>query len=204
MSSIEDLYIASSSVSPSHQTSSTISMSKTAQPTIEELQNELDQLHDKLDEITRENQTLKNRTQEFDTIYEENEYLYAEKSRWNEEMERARIRELVLEQEVQTLKEHEKEFLRNAHSTTNEKNANTTQLKLKIDWLHRTNNQLELEIVRQREQIDMLTKKCQENKRDLMQKDEHYKQLMTVMEEKQQLPQVDRTREEREGKRDFV
>lgn len=182
MSSIEDLYIASSSVSPS------IPMPK-SQPTIEELQNELDQLHDKLDELTRENQTLKNRTQEFDTIYEENEYLYAEKSRWNEEIERARIRELVLEQEIQTLKEHEKEFLR-CQDSTNEKTNNTTQLKLKIDWLHRTNNQLELEIVRQREQIDMLTKKCQENKRELLQKDEHYKKLMIVIEEKQQLPQV--------------
>ena len=189
MSSIEDLYIASSSVSPSHHSN----MSKT-QPTIEDIQNELDQLHDKLDELTRENQTLKSRTQEFDTIYEENEYLYAEKSRWNEEIERGRIRELVLEQQIQTLKEHEKEYLRTNDSSA-EKNTNTTQLKLKIDWLHRSNNQLELEIVRQREQIDLLTKKSHENKRELMQKDEHYKQLLTVMEEKQQLPQVDQTDE---------
>lgn len=188
MSSIEDLYIASSSVSPAHH-SPPINMSKT-QPTIEDLQNELDQLHDKLDELTRENQTLKSRTQEFDTIYEENEYLYAEKSRWNDEIERARIRELVLEQEIQTLKEHEKEYLR-SNDSSNEKTANTSQLKLKIDWLHRSNNQLELEIVRQREQIDLLTKKTHENKRELLQKDEHYKQLLTVMEEKQQLPQVD-------------
>jgi predicted nuclease with TOPRIM domain len=193
MSSIEDLYIASSSVSPSpHIPIKHLQLnSLKSQPTIEELQNELDQLHDKLDEITRENQTLKNRTQEFDTIYEENEYLYAEKSHWNEEMERARIRELVLEQEINSLKEREKEFLINNDSNTNN-NANTTQLKLKIDWLHRTNNQLELEIVRLREQIDLLTKKYQETKKDLINKDEHYKQLLTVAEDKQQLPQVDR------------
>jgi chromosome segregation ATPase len=191
MSSIEDLYVASSSVSPTHHTPMTNLPLNTLkiQPTIDQLQNELDQLHDKLDEITRENQTLKNRTQEFDTIYEENEYLYAEKSHWNEEMEHARIRELMLEQEIQSLKEREKEFLiNNDTNTTN--NANTTQLKLKIDWLHRTNNQLELEIVRLREQIDLLTKKYQETKKDLIQKDEHYKQLLIVVEDKQQLPQV--------------
>jgi len=187
MSSIEDLYIASSSVSPSQH--SPLFIRKT-QPTIQELQNELDQLHDKLDELTRENQTLKNRTQEFDTIYEENEYLYAEKSHWNEEIERSRIRELVLEQEVHTLKEREKEFLLTNDTNLNN-NSNTTQLKLKIDWLHRTNNQLELEIVRLREQIDLLNKKCQETKKELINKDEHYKQLLNAVENKQQLPQVD-------------
>jgi len=187
MSSIEDLYIASSSVSPSQH--SPLFTRKT-QPTIEELQNELDQLHDKLDELTRENQTLKNRTQEFDTIYEENEYLYAEKSHWNEEMERSRIRELILEQEINTLKEREKEFLI-ANDTNVNNNSNTTQLKLKIDWLHRTNNQLELEIVRLREQMDLLNKKCQETKKELINKDEHYKQLLNAAEDRQKLPQVD-------------
>jgi FtsZ-binding cell division protein ZapB len=110
MSSIEDLYIASASVSPSqHSPSSNLALVTTkTHPTIEELQNEIDQLHDKLDEISRENQTLKNRTQEFDTIYEENEYLYAEKSQWNDETERLRIRVLVLEQENHALKEREK------------------------------------------------------------------------------------------------
>ena len=157
---------------------------------VEELQNELDQLHDKLDDLTRENQTLKNRTQEFDTIYEENEYLYAEKSQWNEELERARIRELVLEQEVRTLKEREKEFLV-ANDQNLNSNSNTTQLKLKIDWLHKTNNQLELEIVRLREQIDQANKKTQDYKKELIAKDEHYKQLLFVAENKQQLPQVD-------------
>ncbi|CAF4644337.1 unnamed protein product [Rotaria socialis] len=189
MSSIEDLYIASSSVSPSQQSPSThFALANVKnQPTIEELQNELDQLHDKLDELTRENQMLKNRTQEFDTIYEENEYLYAEKSQWNEEIERTRIRELVLEQEIRTLKEREKEFL-----VTNDSNANNlsaTQSKLKIDWLHQTNNQLELEIVRLREQLDLLAKKCQEIKKESIHKDEHYKQLLAVAEDKQQLPQ---------------
>ncbi|CAF3487526.1 unnamed protein product [Rotaria socialis] len=189
MSSIEDLYIASSSVSPSQQSPSThFALANVKnQPTIEELQNELDQLHDKLDELTRENQMLKNRTQEFDTIYEENEYLYAEKSQWNEEIERTRIRELVLEQEIRTLKEREKEFL-----VTNDSNANNlsaTQSKLKIDWLHQTNNQLELEIVRLREQLDLLAKKCQEVKKGSIHKDEHYKQLLAAAEDKQQLPQ---------------
>jgi chromosome segregation ATPase len=187
MSSIEDLYMASSSVSPSQHSPL---LTRKTQPTIQELQNELDQLHDKLDELTRENQTLKNRTQEFDTIYEENEYLYAEKSHWNEEIERSRIRELVLEQEVQTLKEREKEFLLTNDTNINN-NSNTTQLKLKIDWLHRTNNQLELEIVRLREQIDLLNKKCQETKKELINKDEHYKQLLNAVDNKQQLPQVD-------------
>ncbi|CAF3649586.1 unnamed protein product [Rotaria sp. Silwood1] len=189
MSSIEDLYIVSSSVSPSQHSPSTNFALTTVknQPSIEELQNELDQLHDKLDELTRENQTLKNRTQEFDTIYEENEYLYAEKSHWNEEIERARIRELVLEQEIRTLKEREKEFLITNESSEN--NLNATQLKLKIDWLHQTNNQLELEIVRLREQLDLVTKKCQDIKKESIQKDEHYKQLLAVVENKQQLPQ---------------
>jgi chromosome segregation ATPase len=187
MSSIEDLYMASSSVSPSQHSPL---LTRKTQPTIQELQNELDQLHDKLDELTRENQTLKNRTQEFDTIYEENEYLYAEKSHWNEEIESSRIRELVLEQEVQTLKEREKEFLLTNDTNINN-NSNTTQLKLKIDWLHRTNNQLELEIVRLREQIDLLNKKCQETKKELINKDEHYKQLLNAVDNKQQLPQVD-------------
>jgi len=187
MSSIEDLYIASSSVSPSQRSPM---LPKRSQPTVEELQNELDQLHDKLDDLTRENQTLKNRTQEFDTIYEENEYLYAEKSQWNEELERARIRELVLEQEVRTLKEREKEFLV-ANDQNLNSNSNTTQLKLKIDWLHKTNNQLELEIVRLREQIDQANKKTQDYKKELIAKDEHYKQLLFVAENKQQLPQVD-------------
>ncbi|CAF4196048.1 unnamed protein product [Rotaria sp. Silwood2] len=189
MSSIEDLYIASSSVSPSQHSPTTNFALATIknQPSIEELQNELDQLHDKLDELTRENQTLKNRTQEFDTIYEENEYLYAEKSHWNEEVERARIRELVLEQEIRTLKEREKEFLVTNDSNVN--NLNATQLKLKIDWLYQTNNQLELEIVRLREQLDLITKKCQDMKKESIQKDEHYKQLLAIAEDKQQLPQ---------------
>ncbi len=190
MSSIEDLYIASASVSPArHSPTPNLPLGPMKnQPSIEELQNELDQLHDKLDEVTRENQTLKNRTQEFDTIYEENEYLYAEKSQWNEEIERARIRELVLEQEIHTLKEREKEFLLTNDSNIN--NSNTTQLKLNIDWLHRTNNQIELENVRLREQIDLLTKKCQEIKKELIYKDEHYKQILSAIEDKQQLPQV--------------
>jgi hypothetical protein len=190
MSSIEDLYLASSSVSPpQHSPSTNLALTTIKhQPSIDDLQNELDQLHDKLDELTRENQTLKNRTQEFDTIYEENEYLYAEKSHWNEEMERARIRELILEQEIRTSKEREKEFLLTNHTTVN--TSNTTQLKLKIDWLHRTNNQLELEIVRLREQLDLMTQKCQETKKESINKDEHYKQVLAAVEDKQQLPQV--------------
>lgn len=188
MSSIEDLYIASSSVSPAQR--SPTSPKKASQPTVEDLQNELDQLHDKLDELTRENQTLKSRTQEFDTIYEENEYLYAEKGQWNEELERGRIRELILEQEVRSLKEREKEFLL-INEPNLPANSNATQLKLKVDWLHRTNNQLELEIIRLREQIDLMSKKSQECKRDSMAKDEHYRQLLMTAENKQQLPQVD-------------
>ncbi|CAF1316645.1 unnamed protein product, partial [Adineta ricciae] len=189
MSSIEDLCIASNSVSPVPHSPMIRAKSTSSQlkPTIEELQNEIDQLHDKLDEITRENQTLRNRTREFDTIYEENEYLYAEKSVRNEEMERARIRELVLEQEIRTLKEREKEFL--VTSDTTPESSNITQLKLKIDWLHRTNNELELENVRVREQLDFLSEKCQDLKNELIHKDEHHKQILSVAEDQQQLPQ---------------
>jgi chromosome segregation ATPase len=174
MSSIEDLYLVSTNVST------------TAKPSLFELQNELDQLHDKLDELTRENQTLKNRTQEFDTIYEENEYLYAEKSQWNEEIERARMRLLVLEQENHTLKEREKDFnLNNDPSTTN-----ITQFKLKIDWLNQTNKKLELENAHFREHIDLITKKYEQAKQELIEKNQHYKQILDATQDTQKLPQV--------------
>jgi DNA repair exonuclease SbcCD ATPase subunit len=180
MSSIEDLYIVSSNVSlsanlPQHQ------------PSIDDLQNEIDQLHDKLDEVKRENQILKNRTQEFDTVYEENEYLYAEKSQWNEELERFRIRQLVLEQENHTLKEREKEFL-STNDMTN--NSNISQLKLKLEWFNHTNNQLELEIVHLHEQIDLITKKYEQTKQDLFEKNQHYKQILEAAQNEQKLPQV--------------
>jgi predicted nucleic acid-binding Zn-ribbon protein len=182
MSSIEDLYLISSNVS------STTNLRK-LQPSTDDLQNELDQLHDKLDELTRENQILKNRTQEFDTIYEENEYLYAEKSLWNEGMERARVRQLVLEQEIHSLKEREKEFI-----LTNDPviTSNTPQLKLKIDWLNHANNQLELEVARLGEQIDAITQKYEQAKRDLVEKNQHYKQILEAAQNAQQLPQVNR------------
>lgn len=186
MSSIEDLYLASSSVSPTP--TSTI----VAEQQHDSLQRELDQLHDRLDELTRENQALKSRSQEFETIYEENEYLYAEQSQWNEEMERARVRILILEQDNRALKEREREILGN-----NEPDANTgnpAQLKLKIDWLYQTNNKLDLEIVNLREQFDSMTRKCQELKKDLSDKDKHYQQILAVAEEQQQLPQVGRHR----------
>ena len=159
-------------------------------PTIEELQNELDQLHDKLDEVIRENQILKNRTQEFDTIYEENEYLYAEKSKWNEEVERSKIRHLILEQEIHTLREREKEFILINDPSITTNNSNSSQLKLKIDWLNHTNNQLELEVVRSREQTDLVTQKYEQAKRDLIAKNQHYKQILEAAQDTQKLPQV--------------
>ena len=180
MSSIEDLCMVSSNVS----SSSNIVKN---QPTINELQNEIDQLHDKLDELIRENQILKTRTQEFDTVYEENEYLYAEKSQWNEELERSRIRQLILEQENYALKEREKEFF-STNDTTN--NSNLSQLKLKIEWFNHTNNQLELEIVRLHEQMDLITKKYEQIKKDLNDKDKHYRQILDVAQDSQKLPQV--------------
>ncbi|UJR30108.1 hypothetical protein I4U23_017649 [Adineta vaga] len=189
MSSIEDLCVASNSVSPTPHSPTINSklIRNQLQPTIEELQNEIDQLHDKLDELTRENQTLRNRTQEFDTIYEENEYLYAEKSHRNDEFERARIRELVLEQEIRTLKEREKEFL--VTNDSSNENSNVTQLKLKIEWLHRTNNELELENVRVNEQFDLLNKKYHEIKKESREKDERYKQILSIAENQQELPE---------------
>ena len=190
MSSIEDLYLVSSGALPTRSSPShpTIANAAKQPPTIEQLQNEIDQLHDKLDELSRENQTLKNRTQEFDTIYEENEYLYEEKSQWNEELERARVRESVLEQEISALKEREKESLGRNEPDLNK--SNPTQLKLNIDWLSRTNNQLELEIVRLREQLDSMTRKWRETKEESTRKDEHYQQLLSVAEDEQRLPQV--------------
>ncbi len=178
MSSIEDLFLVSSNVSPIQ-----------IQPSIEDLQNQLDQLHDKLDELTRENQILKNRTQEFDTIYEENEYLYAEKSQWNEELERSRIRQLVLEQENHSLKEREKDFLITDDSINT--NTNLSQLKLKIEWFNYTNNQLELEVARLREQLEIMTKKYEQTKRDLADKNQHYKQILDAAEDSKKLPQVE-------------
>ncbi len=183
MSSIEDLFIVSSNVSPTTNLTQHL-------PSIEDLQNQLDQLHDKLDEVTRENQQLKNRTQEFDTIFEENEYLYAEKSQWNEELERSRIRQLILEQENYSLKEREKELLV-TDDTTN--NSNLSQLKLKIEWFNYTNNQLELEVVRLREQMDLITKKYEQAKQDLVEKNQHYKKIFEAAHDTQILPQVNQT-----------
>ena len=184
MSSIEDLQVVSSNVSSPANTHK-------HQPSISQLQNELDQLHDKLDELTRENQILKTRTREFDTIYEENEYLYAEKSQWNEEMERARLRQLVLEQEIHKLKEREKEsILTNDPSVTATDSSHISQMKLKIDCLNQTNNQLELEIAHLREEIDSITKKYQQVKQDLIDKVQHYKQILEAAQNTQRLPQV--------------
>lgn len=193
MSSIEDLCVASTSVSPPARSPNlhrALPAIKGQPTTIEELQNEIDVLHDKLDDVTRENQTLRNRTQEFDTIYEENEYLYAEKTHRNDELERARVRELVLEQEIRSLKEREKEFL--VTNDTAGESPNSSQLKLKVEWLHRTNNELELENVRIREQLDTVSHKCQELKKELLQKEEHFQQVLSVAQDQQQLPQVDR------------
>ena len=175
-SSIEDLFLLSTSTNLHKH-----------QPSIEDLQNELDQLHDKLDELLRENQLLKSRTQEFDTIYEENEYLYAEKSQWNEELERSRLRQLVLEQENHSLKEREKEFV-SSHDASN--NSNLSQLKLKVEWFNHTNNQLELETVRLREQLDASNKKYEHIKRELDEKNEHFRKILQAAEDSQKLPQV--------------
>lgn len=191
MSSIEDLCLASSSVSANQPmtTSAPSLTNQQKQDVIEEYQIEIDQLHDKLDDLTRENQQLKNRVQEFDTIYEENEYLYAEKSRWNEEVERARVRELILEQEIRSLKEREQEFLIK-NEATDLVNLNPAQLKIKIEWLYQTNNKLDLEVSSLRDQLDAMTNKCQDLKRDLIEKDKHYQKILSVTEEEQNLPEV--------------
>lgn len=179
-SSLEDLFLVSTSTNLHKH-----------QPSINDLQNEIDQLHDKLDELLRENQLLKTRTQEFDTIYEENEYLYAEKSQWNEELERSRLRQLLLEQENHSLKEREKEFLSNTDASNN---SNLSQLKLKVEWFNHTNNQLELETVRLREQIDSMNKKYEQSKRELAEKNEHFKKILEAAEQSEKLPQVNRKR----------
>ena len=182
MSSIEDLYLVSSNVS------STNALIK-SKPTVAELQNEVDQLHDKLDELTQENQLLKNRTQEFDTIFEENEYLYAEKSQWNDEIERLKIRQMLLEQEIHTLKEREKESLVTNDSTTN---SNFSQLKHKLDWFNQANNQLQVEIVRLHEQNELISQKYEQAKEDLVKKTQHYQQILEAAQDEQKLPQVTR------------
>ena len=187
MSSIEDLYLVSTNVS---SPSPHLHHPRPRPPTIDDLQNELDQLHDKLDEITRENQILKTRTQEFDTIYEENEYLYAEKSQWNEEIERARVRQLLLEQEIQTLKEREKELIHINDSSLSPK-TQSSAIKLKMDWLKQTNSQLESEIVRLQEQNQLILERYEQTKQDLIQKNEHYKKVLLAAQDAHQVPQVD-------------
>ena len=187
MSSIEDLCLASSSISPKKRDSSPLKNENFNN--VEQVQNELDQLHDKLDELTRENQTLKSRAQEFDTIYEENEYLYAEKLHWNEEIERARVRELILQQEIRSLKEREREFLLK-NDSTEMNNLNSSQLKMKIEWLYQTNNKLDLEISNLRDQLDSMTKKNQEIKKDFFEKEKHFQEILSINEDQQKLPQV--------------
>jgi predicted nuclease with TOPRIM domain len=181
MSSIEDLYIASSNIS------SPINTFK-HQPSIDELQNEVDQLHDRLDELTRENQILKTRIQEIDTIYEENEYLYAEKSQWMEEMERSRLRQLALEQEMNTLKQREKESIVANDSTMTIDNSN--ELQLEIEWLNRANIQLEREIIQLREQFDLITQTYEQDKRNLIDKNQHYQQILEAAQDTKKLPEV--------------
>ena len=183
MSSIEDLYLVSTGVaSPSYP------LPPRHRPaTIDDLQNELDQLHDKLDELTRENQVLKSRTQEFDTIYEENEFLYAEKSLWNEEIERARVRQLVLEQELRTLKEREKEFF---HAPDDASLNTSTTGKKKIEYLKQTNHRLEAELARLRQQIEIVNENFHQAKQDLTDKTEHFKKILDAARNSQQVPQV--------------
>jgi hypothetical protein len=172
MSSIEDLYIASSNIS------SPINTSK-HQPS-----------NDKLDELTHENQILKIRLQEIDTIYQENENLYAEKSQWTEEIERMKIHQLSLEQELNKLKQHEKELILTNDSTMTINTSNISQLQLEIDWLNRTNIQFEREVIHLREQIDLITQSYEQDKRDLIEKNQHYKQMLQATQDTQKLPEV--------------
>ncbi|CAF1064650.1 unnamed protein product [Adineta steineri] len=171
MSSIEDLYMASSNIS------SPTSICK-SQPSINELQNEIDQLHDRLNELTQENQTLKLRIQEIDTIYEENEYLYAEKTQWTEEMEQTRLHQLALQQEINILKQREKEFLFTNDPSISVNDSNTTKLKLKIDWFNRRNNELEREIIHLRQQIVLVTEAYEQDKAELIHTNQYYKRLL--------------------------
>ena len=198
MSSIEDLYLVSTNVSspiPQHP--------RPRQPTIDDLQNELDQLHDKLDEITRENQYLKTQAQEHETIFEENEYLYAEKSRWVEELERARVRQLLLEQEIQSLREREKELIHLNDSTISATNPSTA-MKLKLDWLKQTNTQLESEVIQLREENQLILEKFEQAKDDFLQKNEHYKKVLLAAQDAQQVPQVNHSIEEKNNEREFI
>lgn len=193
MSSLDDLYLVSTNGTPTNRMMN-------RQVTVDDLQNELDQLHDKLDELTRENQVLKTRTQEFDTIYEENEFLYAEKARWNEEIEQTRVRQLVLEQELQTLKGREKEFLNanetslsnpnNNNNITNNNSAPATAVKLKIDILNQRNHQLELEVVQLREQIETIVEKYELLKEEYHKKTEHFRRVFEAAEKQNKIPEV--------------
>ncbi|CAF0938246.1 unnamed protein product [Didymodactylos carnosus] len=222
MSSIDDLFLISTSpsstqhtlierestfhnkeiISPSPFCSNgidtlTSSLVLSTKDEIERLQTELDQLYDKLDDISRENQSLKNRIQDYEILEEENEFLYAERQKLKDEIERGRVRELLIEQELKTLQDklktvendHDLKDERSTKTDTSQTTANISNFKLKIDWLHRTNNQLELEVVRIRDELQLANNKYEQCKRDLYQKDEHYKNLLAAIDDNQRLPQ---------------
>ncbi|CAF1003534.1 unnamed protein product [Adineta ricciae] len=180
MSSIEDLCIASSKISSPPPASSTISLYK-HQPSIHDLQNEIDQLHDRLDELTNENQTLQTRLQEVDTIYEENQYLYAEKSQWMEEMEHARLQQLALVQEFNVMKQRERDARQTKHS-------DLSQFQIQIDRLTGTNNELENEVIHLREQMHRMKQAYEKDKQDLLDTNHHYKQILQATQQTQKLP----------------
>ncbi|UJR16375.1 hypothetical protein I4U23_003278 [Adineta vaga] len=179
MSSIEDLCIASSKVS-SPRPASTLSLYK-QQPTINDLQNEIDQLHDRLDELTNENQILQSRLQEVDTIYEENQYLYNERSQWAEEMEHCRLRQLTLVQEMNRLKQRENDFLQTNHS-------DTSHFKIEIDQITQRNHELEDELIHLREQMHHMKQAYERDKQDLVDTNHHYKQILQATQHAQKLP----------------
>ncbi|CAF0967058.1 unnamed protein product, partial [Didymodactylos carnosus] len=220
MSSIEDLFLISTpppstQQSPSKGSTShdkelvlplprstvvnTLSSSLVVSTTdeIERLQTELDQLHDKLDDISRENQLLRDRVQDCETVEEENVFLYAKKQKLDDEIERGRMRELLIEQELKLLQDKLKGAEGNrdnkgGQSTimdTSQTIGNISNMKLKIDRLHRVNNQLELEVIGLRDELQLTNNKYEQCKRELYQKDEHYKKLLAIIEDNQRFPQ---------------
>lgn len=170
MSSIEDLCTASSKIaSPTAQLKPS--------PSVAELQNEVDQLHDRLDELGNENQLLRTRLQEVDTIYEENQYLYEEKNQWAEEMEHARRYQLALVQEINAMKQHA-DLL------------DAPQMQEKMEQLSGENRSLEDEVLQLREQLQFVAEAYERDKQELLDANEHYKQILQAGQHGHKLPKV--------------
>ncbi|CAF4438929.1 unnamed protein product, partial [Adineta steineri] len=93
-------------------------------------------------------------------------------------MEQTRLHQLALQQEINILKQREKEFLFTNDPSVSVNDSNTTKLKLKIDWFNRRNNELEREIIHLRQQIVLVTEAYEQDKAELIHTNQYYKRLL--------------------------